>query len=211
MDFQSKPDAHQLQASVQRRGIRAIYHFTHIDNLPSIFKYGVLSRSEMNARGIPHARPPTTWGSAGKAEEFEHYICCGITRPWGMMSNEEGPLAVFCLNPRLLWREGTIYTAKHTGWGNVTLADISDEGTCEHFDALFPSSTDGLPSPPHADILVYKMIPPREFYRLYFADHEANEAARNVCDHLRLPDGRRVWQAISFDTKLSIFPSFRQE
>ena len=211
VDFQSKPDAHQIQGSVQRRGIRAIYHFTHIRNLPSIFKHGILSRSEMSARDIPYDKPPTTWGSPWKADEFEDYICCGITRPWGMMSNEEGPLAVFCLNPHLLWREGTIYTAKHAGWGDVTLTDISAEGTCEHFDALFASSTDGLPSPTHADVLVYKAVPQSAFYRLYFAHDESNNAARGVCDHLRVPDGRHIWEVIPFDTKPLVFPPFRQE
>jgi len=211
VDFRSKPDAQQIEESVQRRRILAIWHFTHIHNLPSIFKYGILSRSEMNARGIPYDRPLTTWGSPWKAEEFEDYICCGITRPWGMMCNEEGPLAVFCLNPRLLWREGTIYTAKHTGWGDVSLADISDEGTSEHFDALFASSTDGLPSPTHADVLVYKMIPRDEFYRVYFADDEAKSAALQICDGVRLPDGQRVWQAIPFAIRPSVFPTFRQE
>jgi hypothetical protein len=211
LQFSPKPDAVEIARSVQRRDIRAISHYTHIRSLALVLGHGILSRAEMDKRGICYQRPPTTWGNEAKAAEFANYICCGITRPWAMMGKEEDPLAVVCLNPRLLWREGTIFSAEHAGWAHVHLADIEHQGTADDFDALFASSTDGLPSPTWADVLVYRIIPLADFYRVYFATDDERKLARDLCASVQLPDGRLALNVIPFATRPSIFPSFRRE
>ena len=165
----------------------------------------------MDKKGIAYTRPSTTWGNQAKAVEFADYICCGITRPWAMMGREEEPLAVMCLNPRLLWREGTIFSAEHSGWAHVHLVDIQQRVTADDFDALFASSTAGLPSPTWADVLVFRIIPHEDFYRVYFASDEENSSARTLCASARLPDGRLGVEAIPFSTRPSVFPAFRRE
>jgi len=125
MEFQRKPDYDKIMESAQRRRINAIYHFTAVERLPSIFKErAILPMSQREKRGIEVIRPSTTWGTPQKANEFQNYVACGIVRPWGMMRSELQPVAVFALNPRLLGRGGTLFTARHTGWRDVTLDSI---------------------------------------------------------------------------------------
>jgi hypothetical protein len=206
-----KADAHEIAESAARRGIQALYHYTCVGNLPSILTYGILCLSERRLRGIDVTRPDTTWGTPAKADEFADYVCIGFSRPWAMMARETDPLAVLCLNPRVLWRDGTIFSAEHTGWGHVTLASIAESHAAEHFEALFASSTDWRPSSQQTDVLAHRVVPPADFYRVYFATDDDNNAARELCKDARLPSGQLGVNSLPFATKRAVFPEFNKE
>jgi len=199
MEFQRKPDYDKIIESAQRRRINAIYHFTVVERLPSIFKErAILPMSQREKRGIKVIRPSTTWGTPQKAREFQDYVACGIVRPWGMMRNEPQPLAVFALNPRLLGQDGTLFTVKHTGWGDVTLDSIKAKQSIEDFDALFPNLYANIPAPPWAEVLIKGAIPIGEIIEVYFANEEGNKQAKELCKPVLLDDGRRPFEYFPF-------------
>jgi len=206
MEFQPKPDYDKIMESAQRRHVNAIYHYTALERLPSIFKErAILAVSEREKRGIMVIRPPTTWGTLQKAREFQDYVACGIVRPWGMMRSELQPLAVFALNPRLLGRGETLFTARHTGWRDVTLDSIEAKQCVEDFDALFPNLSTSIPAPPHAEVLIKGIIPIDEIITVYFADEDSNKQAKELCNPVLLNDGCRPFERFPFVTAPSIF------
>jgi len=67
---------------------RSVYHFTHIENLPSILEHGLLSTNEMDRRGLSHnviaysgiqdrrADMDVTCGMGGKVHDYVPLYFC---------------------------------------------------------------------------------------------------------------------------------------
>lgn len=151
-------DADRIRASVQRRGIAGIYHYTAITNLPSILREGgLLSRAEMDRRGIQYVRHG--WGRPGKEKELEDYVCCSFVPHWGMLRRETEPQAVLKLKPDLIWRDGTLFCPGNSASNLYDLNSLRNLSTMEAFDAMFPNLHTGFPEPYQCEVMVRGYIP----------------------------------------------------
>jgi len=167
-------DAQRIQASVQRREVKAIYHYTAITNLPSILREGgLLSRDQMNAKGILYLGHG--WGRPGKEQELEDYICCGFVPHWGMLRKEREPQAVLELTPDLIWRHGTIFCPGNSASNEFNLEMLRDMNTVEAFDAMFDNPDTSFPIPYQCEVMVYRKIPLGHLRATHFQTTEDRE------------------------------------
>lgn len=170
--FLPSADATAIEASVRRRGIREIYHFTRLEHVPSIFgNAGLHPRTELRARGVEFNDDPSRWSNdLRKAKELSGYLATSIARPWGMM-RDEPDCVVFSLNPRLLWRDGSAFIG---GWSSSNeirgVADLHSRERVEQFDAMFDNPNSGWPAPLPGEVLIRGSIALDEVVRLYARD-----------------------------------------
>ena len=197
-------DADRIRASAERRGI-LLYHYTAIDNLPSILGVGaLLSRSEMQARGITYIGHG--WGRAGKDEELRDYICCGFRPNWGMLRREVAPQAVLQLMPRLLWRAGTLFCRGNSASNEFDLAGLLESATLIAFEAMFDSPYSNFPVPYDCEALVYRVISMRNLIRVHFQTEAHLERGRELINGATIADVLKPTLPIRIAVTPNLYP-----
>lgn len=196
--FVPGPDASALEESVNRRRIRQIYHASRIDSLSSIFvNGGLLSRATMDSMGVTYEM--NSWGTYEKEEEMAEYICCSLIPPWGMANQDPDSKVVLALNPRLIWRQGTVFAPEWSSDNRVVVSELKTRYTIQAFDSLFDNPTGNWPSPYSVEIVVPDKIPIIEFLpRMYFHSKESRDDAREKCGHLPHGEDSNVQDLIRF-------------
>ena len=169
-----------LHVNVCRRNLRELYHFTDLANVAGILRTGcILSRGRMAAQGI---RPvQNDWGSAEKESALGvDHICLSLTKQWAMMRSvmiERAELpAVFVIEPRVIWYEGTCFSQVNSARRDVSATDLVRWITERDFDVLFPNATSNWPCDPQAEVLVRDTIPMDDVRHIVFCRREAFES-----------------------------------
>ena len=182
-------DANAIRGSVQRRRIRQIFHLTRLGRLPDIFRAGgLLSRRQLDTLKIGYQM--SGWGSTEKAEEMADYICCSVLSPWGMSSQEPETKALITLDPKLLWRAGTLFSGKWSSHGDISLDTLLQDQTVASFDFMFDNETTNFPSPPPGEVLIPDRILVDEFLpSIFLFNEEAKEWAINSLENVLFNDG----------------------
>lgn len=135
--------AEAIEDYVMERGITTIYHFTPIQNLPSICAHGLLNRTSVSKLRDPAILFPDTY----RGDKAEWAICCSIEWPnYKMMYvkqiHQEIQFAVLALDASILWELECVFVP-----GNSARADLrhrlhalkSDRfNRLRHLQALFP-------------------------------------------------------------------------
>lgn len=94
-----------IAREIESRDIRCLLHFTQGSNLPSILQHGILSRTEMHARGIAYAPSDTT-----RLDEEDGAISVSFPafnfEMWQgkRARNPQATWVFLLLDPSLLWR-----------------------------------------------------------------------------------------------------------
>lgn len=170
--FTPAAEARAIEASVRRRGITQIFHFTPLSQVPRILAHGgIHPRNVLRARGIVFNDDHRRWSAeARKSEELAQYVATGIARPWGMMQHEPN-CVVFGLNAQLLWRSGTSFLG---GWSSrneiAGIADVRARQTAGHFDAMFDNPTSAFPAPLPGEVLLDGSVPLQQVVAVYAKD-----------------------------------------
>lgn len=163
-----------IRASVARRRIREIYHFTPFDQVPSILEHvGIHPRSVLRARGIPFNDDPLRWSNnPRKAEELIGYVSAGIARAWGMMQYHRD-CVVFGIGARQLWREGTAFLGAWSSRGEISgVEDVRAREAARCFDEMFDNPNTAFPSPVPGEVLICGSVGLGEVTCVYFRSHE---------------------------------------
>jgi hypothetical protein len=203
--FKPSADAARLRASVERRGIIRLYHYTASINLRSILAHGaVYSRAQMNARGI--AFTGHGWGRAGKDEELSDYICCSFVPHWGMISRETETQAVLAFRADLVWRAGTLFCPGNSASNEFDINTLTADTTVNAFDALFDNPNGSWPRPYQCEVLVRDEIPLDSLIRVNFQSVADQEAALEQVKHLRVPAGQ---ETVTFAVSPGLYPPKR--
>lgn len=184
--FQPGRDHVRLQASVSRRSIVGIFHYTYLGGLPSIFRSGgLLSRANLHKDGTEYKGHG--YGRPGKEAELCDYIFCSLVPPWGMMGKEEDNMALLEVSPRLIWREGTIFCPNNSAFNEFSLKDLLGNNTADVFDTLFPNPNASWPTNLMAEIMVRDMIPAYDIIRLHFLRGEDKQQADHLSRGVQIP------------------------
>lgn len=188
-EFHPSPDSSEIARSILRRGISVVFHLTKIEQLPSIFRTGaLLSRAKMDVLGVSYGM--SGWGSTGKEEELKDYICCSIISPWGMARVEPEEKALLALKPRVLLREGTLFSGRWSSHGDVSLETLSESTDVAAFDLLFDNPGTGFPTPDPGEFLVRDCIPINEFRPyLYVYSEESRLRIVQLCEGIQILTG----------------------
>ena len=99
-----------IKEFIQERGIVSLYHFTLIDNLDSILKYGLLSRDKLDENGIMYE-----YNDQQRLEERADAICVSISFPNYKMfykcrsERKDKKWCVIELNPRVLYQKKCLF------------------------------------------------------------------------------------------------------
>jgi hypothetical protein len=171
-----------LYLNVSRRGLRELYHFTALANLPDILKAGtLLSRRRMAERGIQPVQ--NNWGSSEKERLLgADYICLSLTKDWPMMCSliaaGAEPPALLVIEPRVIWYDGTCFSPGNSARRDFSATQLQSWNAERHFDKLFPETRSGWPCDPQAEILVRDEIPLDDVRQIVFRDQRAHQVAR---------------------------------
>ena len=139
------------------------------------------------------------WGAVGKAKNMEDYICCSLVPQWGMSRHDPDDKVLIQLQPRLLWREGTLFSPNWSSYNYITLQKLLSNNTAESFDSMFDNPTTAFPSPHSVEILVPNGIGVSEFLPLmFFHSIESKEHALTELKDTILPDGKTVAETFRF-------------
>lgn len=101
-------DQRKIMDFCRERGITEVVHFTHSDNLPSIFEHGLLSVNDLKDRGIEYR-----FNDQHRIEGMGNAICLSISFPNYKMffkyKEYSKSFVVISLHPRLLWELKCIF------------------------------------------------------------------------------------------------------
>lgn len=196
MASQSHEEMRKIQQSLERRGISSIYHYTRIENLPSIFRHGgVLCSAERRRLGIMTVGGDwQRWGSRDRFQEMEEYVACSLEPPYGMLEKDLDAgytLALCDIKAGLISRGGTLFCPAWSSYREFNLEGLMERSTAEHFDGMFPNPSSSEPKFYGAEILVKVSIPLLEIQRVYFTDKELRDRAIRDCTRVIQEVGRR--------------------
>ncbi len=160
-----EPEREAMEEFTTSRSICTVYHFTPIQNLPSICQQGILSRDQAELLRDPNLVFPDTWRTDGA----KWGICCSIEWPnYKMMYMKQRykslEFAVMTLNASVLWDFDCVFLA-----GNAARADLRDKipyirrdymHRLNQLKALYPKvdqrkhSWQCYPEDPQAEVLI---------------------------------------------------------
>jgi hypothetical protein len=164
-----------IQSVVERREIKFLIHFTPVQNIPSILKYGILPRAVLQAQNISAMCP-----DGMRLDQCLDRISLSISFPNYRMlySKSMAPNApAFCIckiSPRVLWERHCLFSSRNAAlsgqrhiaanedWTASALEamfvepDLSIRGAKSRKDRLLP---DSFPTNPQAEVLVAGSIP----------------------------------------------------
>lgn len=195
-----KPDEAAFTDALRRHRRFELFHWTLIDQLPTILQHGLLCRRELDGRGVSYE--PHGYGRAGKEEEFAGYLCFSFLPHWGMMANASGPVAVIELTSRLVALEGAFFCPGNSARNDYDFDDLSRCTSVDDFDGLFTGLTDWDLVDRQAEVWVPSVVPVATFNSIYFRTNDDLEAALAICQ----PIADAMPETIYFQVKASKFP-----
>lgn len=191
---------------IEEKGIRNLYHFTNVDNLKNIFKYGLVPRSNLRERNIPF-----NYNDADRHDGCLNSVSVSIEFP-----NYKMFYSLRCRHPDYNWAvlkiDATVLVDFYCAysWTNAADADsyiipVEERVGKEAFLELFQDREgyprreslnipESYPTNPQAEVLVFETIPRSYINTVLFDKDILTEKYRNL-----LPD------TFSFSTDISMF------
>nr|WP_314464296.1 DarT ssDNA thymidine ADP-ribosyltransferase family protein [uncultured Novosphingobium sp.] len=175
-------EAEMIRAICGLQGIASLYHFTRVENLPSIFQHGLRPVQALQASRIPFR-----WNDEYRIDGHENAICVSISHPneklfyrW-RMNNPAQRWAVLPLDPAILWESEVAFCAHNAADRRISRRDRKSLGSAKAFSSLFlngdapPTRAElGLasydPTDVQAEVLVFEDIPSSAITGVVFSD-----------------------------------------
>jgi O-acetyl-ADP-ribose deacetylase (regulator of RNase III) len=177
--------------------IKGLYYITHIDNLSSILKWGILSHELVEKKGISYtpiydkeivAARKDKFAPNGKSLWSFANLYFNARNPMLYRVSHEKSLddiAVVCVKPTILQRPDIFIT---TGNARASQSDIlpQDAGMKvlpqikREFDIVWWKPEDGSKRKIMAECLVPDQVPPEYVQAIYVANHDVGKKARKM-------------------------------
>ena len=182
---QTEHIANSVERCITERNITKLYHFTAVENLPSILKHGILSRSNMDNRGIKYSANDNL-----RLDNRPYLISCSIEHPnnsllWKYKYESGKDFCLLELDIQLLIEIGKemdsptrcsiANAAKRKGSSLLRISDI------EYLfggirNPLLPSN---YTTNEQAEVLIYKSISVQYIKRIIF--HNELDYSKYIC------------------------------
>ena len=186
-------DVSQIIAFLRERSVRHFVHFTHIDNLTSIVKQGILPRSSVKEKGIV--------SDDMRLDGNEEYGCFSLTYPNYLMLYQKrkkspGQYIILMIDIEALSeikKEDILFFS-----GNAARSDLREKGGhgTTAIEAMFKDeilSKDGIlirreeqrlesqyTTDPQAEVQVKSVIPANYIRTIYVEDNEMKNRAKSL-------------------------------
>ncbi len=186
-------DVSQVVDFLRERSVRFLVHFTHIDNLPSIMKQGILPRSLINDKGIV--------SDDMRLDGNEEYGCFSLTYPNYLMlyqKKKKSPCQYIILMIGIealseIEEEGIIFFP-----GNAARSDMRGKGGygTSAIEAMFAEnifSKDGIKicrenqrlesqytTDPQAEVQIKSVVPAKYIRAIYVEDNSTRKKAEHM-------------------------------
>ena len=177
-----RADRDAVKAEARRRGIRALYHFTAVGNLPSIAEKGLLSRARLADD------PAVLINDADRFDGFLDYIALSVSQPNTRLlytfatANRERGYAIIEIYRSVLWTRGNLFTWTNAAAGPCLRVPRKELQGSRAFSRLFADrcrtangsverTSDHLPKHPtdsQAEVLVPESIGTRRIRCVHF-------------------------------------------
>lgn len=162
---------------VSERNIKELIHFTRIDNIPTILKYGILPRDKLDKYA-----PGSIRNDPFRNDGHTNASCLSVSFPnykmlYRYSNNNQSQWAVLSLDPRLLYDldidEFYFYPE------NAAKSEIN---RCS-FTEMFGKSNNSYPEDPQAEILAFGIINPKYISKIYVVNNEAKNKLYQIANH----------------------------
>lgn len=204
----NKVDADRFDQEIRFRNIERLIHFTHTDNLISIFEWGAIySRKKLEELAIEHPQlymqDYVEVNDGLRLDNLQEYINLSIQYPnsfllkrfRGRLSSSLGGWCLLEISPDLIFRNDALFSI-----GNAASRSSKDQGisgTFEKFKSLFsqevlsgsvnnyrPINRAGLarnsPTDEQAEVLLLSAIPIEKINRIIFEDNEQLQISKGA-------------------------------
>jgi hypothetical protein len=185
-----------------------IYHMTHIDNLPSIARHGLLAHDNPY-RKVDISNPEVN----GRRKRREHIYGRSLhtyvpfyfnPRNAMMYQRREEKIVVLAFSATVLGREGTIFTDRNAAAADVRF--FKDPKELRHLDwkRIYANSwydDDNLKKTMMAEVLVYEHMPLRYLRAVYCKHIEAREVAARIFPKIRVSVDTHLFFGVHYDGK----------
>jgi hypothetical protein len=169
---------HRIRTAVAEHGIAAIYHFTRIENVPSILALGLLPRARVPATAIV--------SDLKRLDMRRDAVCVSITHPNTRMffakrqPTGDARWAVLELAPAILWELPCLFFTRNAATAGAACTPDCDLQTSFAMAAMFRRNSPAamrlpacLPTNPQAEVLVRGAIAPAFIHRIHTASSTA--------------------------------------
>lgn len=195
-----------MQQLIEEKGIRSLYRFTNVDNLDSIFKYGLISRSNLKEKNISF-----NYNDEYRYDGCSNAVCMSIEFPnykmfyslrrrhpdfnWAVLKIDANVLVEF--HCAYSWTNAAdaascdIPIEERTG-KEAFLKLFQDREGCPRRESL--NIPESYPTNPQAEVLVFDTIPIRYINTVIFDKDTLTEKYRNLLPNIFL-----------FSTDISMF------
>jgi hypothetical protein len=181
-----------LQKEVSRRNIRRVVHFTKVQNLPSIFRYGLMPKDFLEEAGVPYSHNDET-----RADGHTDASCLSICTPNYKIfhtyraKDDSQKWAVLSFKTDILWEKMCAFSYRNTDSSEISMIPIEDRIEPEAFLGMFNEyeqypnrSILGIPlnypTNPQAEILVFDEIELSYLQAVYFSDIDTKNKYRPI-------------------------------
>lgn len=184
--------------------IKGLYYITHIDNLPSILRRGILSHERVEReevsytpiynKGIVAARKDKLTPDGKSLWSFANLYFNARNPMLYRVKHEKSldDIAVVCVKPTILRRPDIFIT---TGNARASQSDILPQdagikalpGIKREFDIVWWKPEDGSKRKIMAECLVPDLVPPEYIQAVYVASHEVAKKVKGMLRHPSIP------------------------
>jgi hypothetical protein len=168
-----------IQARAAQLGIRQLFHFTRVPNLPSIIEHGLVPRNFCLNVAFNDA----------ERHDGTNAICATIDWPnyktfTMMRSNYQGvEWALIGIKPEVLWTRDCAFCTTNAALGSVSSIPIAQRKNLAAFDAMYAEQQGKPtraqmghqpyhPTDPQAEVLIINGVPRDLIYGAYVATAE---------------------------------------
>jgi hypothetical protein len=195
---QVKPDAAELLAELDRRGVRDLVHVTEMGSLGSILDRGILSPVERRRGGLRVARH--AYGSPGKQSLLDAYVALAFRPQWGMAARLTAPVILAC-DRDIALHVGAFVSSGNTARGDIDVVDEMQRQSAEDFAAVFEGDTSRLREW-QAEVWVPVRVAPEDILGITFrSEADAQWAIGRLCARMGSLDLRTVVDFQAFAPK----------
>ena len=171
------------------RGIKILFHFTHIENLRRILGEGLLSRETLETIRDPLKKPPI-FNDPTRLDKHPEAICLSIGFPNYKMffkyaSEKQSQWVVLLLDAKLLWELDCAFCQENAASNAVYTIPLKERKKPDALNNMFIdydsisrqslSIPDHYPTYPQAEVLVCNSIPVAYIKEVHFYEKLALE------------------------------------